>query len=300
MSPLGDPMSRRAFVGALAGGVALGAVTHRVRRLKVGHTGITWGYAPPNAERAAADIAGLGYHAMESFGSVLAWWETRGGFRAVLDRHGLPLRAAYCPFELTDAAKRAQNLANAARWGRLIRECGGTIAVVGPSAVARPGFDMKRERAGIVAALNEVGKALADQGVTGALHPHTGSCVQTRDDVYAVMEAVDTRVVKLAPDVGELLAGGADPLPVLRDFLPVIRHAHLKDHDGGPAHDGYCAVGRGRVDMAAVVDTLERSSEDLTLMVELNPASNAGSPDPLATARASRDHLRTLGYSFTR
>ena len=298
-----DRLTRRDFVVA----ATLGAASARLglagrvppRRLNVGHTGITWGYAPPAAEQAVADVASLGYHALESFGSVLAWWDQqRGGLQPVLERHALPLRGAYCPFELTDASKRRENRERAALWGRLIRQCGGTIAVVGPNTVARPGFDMARERAGIVATLNEVGHALADAGVTGALHPHSGSCVQTRDDVYAVMNAVDTRVVKLAPDVGELTAGGADPLPILRDFLPVIRHVHLKDYDGGPVRDGYCPVGRGHVDMAAVVDVLERSTEELMLMVELNPAPDLPASASRTAAATSKAFLQTLGYTF--
>lgn len=304
-------MTRRGFVATVAAGVASvrcataagasgPAATGWSTRLAVGHTGITWGYAPQSAETAIRDVASLGYHAFESFGSVLAWWERHGGLRAVLDKYALPLRSAYCPFELTDTLKRADNIANAKLWGGLIRDCGGAIAVIGPNTVERPGFDMARERTGIVSALDEIGRALADAGVTGALHPHTGSCVQTQDDVYAVMGAVDTRFVKLAPDMGELLAGGADPLRVVRDFLPIIRHAHLKDFDGGATNDGYCPVGHGKVDFEAITAALETSTEELMLMVELNPASPPDAANALVDARSSRDYLRTLGYPFSR
>ena len=78
-------------------------------------------------------------------------------------------------------------------------------------------------------------KALADIGVVGALHQHTGTCVETRDETYAVMEAVDTRYVKFGPDVGQLQKGGVDPVKVVKDFLPVVRHVHMKDFDGGAA-----------------------------------------------------------------
>ena len=63
-------------------------------------------------------------------------------------------------------------------------------------------------------------KALDDIGVVGALHQHTGTCVETRDETYAVMEAVDTRYVKFGPDVGQLQKGGSDPVKVVKDFLP--------------------------------------------------------------------------------
>jgi inosose dehydratase len=55
------------------------------------------------------------------------------------------------------------------------------------------------------------------------LHQHTGSCVETRDETYAVMEAVNTRLVKFGPDVGQLQKGGSDPVKVVKDFLPAVR-----------------------------------------------------------------------------
>ena len=121
-----------------------------------------------------------------------------------------------------------------------------------------------------------------------------------KHDVYTVMNAVDTRVVMFGPDVGELMSGGADPLPIIRDFLPVIRHAHLKDYDGGSSHDGYCALGKGRVKLADVVTELERSTANVALMEDLNPATGADGGSPLETARDSKAYLKSLGYTFAR
>ena len=56
-------LSRREF--SLAAGLGLGALTlppgqaAPSRRLKFGHTGITWGYRNENAEQAIKDVAGL-------------------------------------------------------------------------------------------------------------------------------------------------------------------------------------------------------------------------------------------------
>ena len=112
------------------------------------------------------------------------------------------------------------------------------------------------------------------------------------------MEAVDTRRIGLAPDVCELLAGGADPLRVVRDLLPTIRHVHLKDVNGGASNDGFCPLGEGRVDLAAIVDVLEGSTNDFIMMVELNPASGNVARTPLDTARTRRAFLERLGYAF--
>ena len=58
-----------------------------------------------------------------------------------------------------------------------------------------------------MAALNDNAKAVTDIGITGVLHQHTGTCVETQEEVYSVLEAVDTRYVKFGPDVGQLAEG---------------------------------------------------------------------------------------------
>ena len=47
------------------------------------------------------------------------------------------------------------------------------------------------------------------------------------------MEAVDTKHLKFAPDVGQLQKGGADAAKVVKDFLPILKHMHLKDYRAG-------------------------------------------------------------------
>src|SRR5207249_3932878 len=139
-----------------------------------------------------------------------------------------PLISAYCNVNLTDPAKRADEIAKIVRWAKLIQKCGGVTAVIGPNGVRRQAFDFQASKSDIVAALNEVSQAVADVGIIPALHQHTGTCIETRDEVYAVLESVN-KAVKFGPDVGQLAKGGSDPVKVVKDFLPLIRHVHLKD-----------------------------------------------------------------------
>ncbi len=97
--------------------------------------------------------------------------------------------------------------------------------------------------------LNEGAKAIVDVGLTPVLHQHTGTCIESREETYAVMEAVDTRVLKFGPDIGQLQKGGADPVQVVKDFLPIVHHLHLKDYVGGDAFAGYCPLGMGKVNI---------------------------------------------------
>lgn len=295
-------MNRREWLTGTAAALGTAALPARgqpaTRRLGIGHTGITWGYAPQNAEQAIADVARLGYHGFESFGSVIEYWESRGGIGELLTAAGLPLVGAYCPMVLTDASLRAEETQKLVRWGRLIRRYGGSVAVIGPDNVDRARFDFAASRAAIVAALDDFGMALADLGLVAALHQHTGSCVTTRDETDAVMNAVDTSIVRLCPDTGELLNAGIDPVGFLRDYLPIVAHVHIKDFDAGELHDGYCPIGTGRVDVAGVIEVLEASDADCMIMAELNPDATGRSAAPGELARISKSTLQALGYTF--
>ena len=290
-------ISRREF--SMAAGLGLGALAlpavkgAPARRLKIGHTGITW----RGPEDAIKDIASLGYYGFEPFGNALEQYEARGGMGALLDQAKLPLISAYCGTNLTDETRRSAEIEKMVRWGKIIKKYGGTTVVIGPNGARRPAFDFAAAKPNIVATLNEMCKALADAGVVGVLHQHTGTCVEFRDEVYAVMEAVDTKYVKFGPDVGQLQKGGSDPVKIVKDFLSVITHVHIKDWDGGPYWTNYCPLGQGKVDLAAIMDLLETQQELKIAMVELDSGGNPPLT-ALQAAQASKQYLQKLGYTF--
>ena len=143
------------------------------------------------------------------------------------------------------------------RWGKLIQKYGGTVAVIGPdgSPAAHTSLVITKQMSSPL--WNDMGKALTNIGLTAALHPHTGTCVEKRDHVYAVLEAVDTKCVKFGPDVGQL-EGRVGPGGDCQEFPGVVEHVHLKDWDGGP-WEGYCPLGRGKVAIPTIQDLLEKS-----------------------------------------
>ena len=96
--------------------------------------------------------------------------------------------------------------------------------------------------------------------------------------------------------MGQLQKGGSDPVKVVKDFLPLIRHVHLKDWNDGPNWAAYCPLGMGKVDIPAVLDLLETQPELKIVMVELDQ-DNPPMP-PLQTAQISKDYLKKLGYTF--
>jgi inosose dehydratase len=290
-------VNRREFAKIATTGLAAATLGAQTRRLRIGHTGITWGFQPADAEQAVKDVASLGYYGYESFGNVLEAWEPKGGLDKILAAGGLPLCSAYCPVTLTEPDKRKAETDKIVGWAKLIRKCGGSVAVIGPNSVQRSQYKFADHQADIVASLNDMAKAVMDVGLVGVLHQHTGTCVESREETYAVLNAVDTRYVKFGPDVGQLAKGGSNPVDVVKDFSAIIRHVHLKDFSGGSAYLGYCPLGQGKVDVPAIVDLLEKSGNDLMIMVELDPSP--GMPmTPVETASVSKAYLQKLGYSF--
>jgi inosose dehydratase len=286
-------MNRRHFCEIIALGIGV-ALARPTRRLQTGHTGITWGNDIPQA---IEDCGRLGFHGFETFGQVLESWEAKGGLGPLLEQNHLPLISAYCSFNMVDPVKRKDELEKMTRWGGLIKKYNGKVCVLGPNSVNRDTYSFNEAKSNIVASLNETSKALTDMGLIAALHQHTGTCVMTREEVDGVLESVDTRYVKFGPDVGQLAKGGNDPVKVVTDYLPLIRHVHLKDFNGGDAYLGYCPLGEGKINLPKILDLLEGSGNQLTIMAELDPSPNM----PLTatkTATVNRDYLRKMGYTF--
>jgi inosose dehydratase len=121
--------------------------------------------------------------------------------------------------------------------------------------------------------------------------------VETRDETYQTMEAIDPRYVKFGPDIGQLQKGGVDPVEVVKHFLPLVHHLHFKDWVGGPAMAGYCPLGMGKVDLVGILDLMEGRPIAGMIMVELD--SGGQMPyTPREAAQIARDFLVKHGVTM--
>jgi inosose dehydratase len=306
-------MNRRVFSQTLSAAV-LGCRAFAARKLTlhIGHTGLTWiplgrpAVPPPPitpmadpqyVEAAIRDMASLGFYGIELFGNQLEAMEAHGGAGALLEKYKLPLISAYCGTNLSDPAERKTSIAKTLEWAGLVKKYKGKVIVVGPNGVQRKTYDFKTHKDDIVTTLNELGKAVTDMGLTPVLHQHTGTCVESRDETYAVMEAVDTKVMKFGPDIGQLQKGGSDPVQVVKDFLPLVQHMHLKDYSGGQEYLGYCPLGQGKVDIPGILSMMEGRPTAGLVMVELD--SPPPQPVPaLENAKIAKAYLEKQGVTF--
>jgi inosose dehydratase len=322
-------LDRRDFLKAAAvsagWAASVPAWAQRKRNVKIGHTGITWVQPPPPRPPATdgappappagrggggprrvdpayiegifKDVSGLGYYGLELFTFQIQGMEANGGMAPLIEKYNLPLISAYGGPNLMDAAQRKENIAQAMESAALLKKYGGKVLVIGPNGVRRDTYNFKEHKDDIVATLNEFGKALAGIGLTGCLHQHTGTCIESRDETYAIMEAVDTRYVKFGPDIGQLQKGGSDPVQVVKDFLPAVNHMHMKDYSGGEAFLGYCPLGQGKVNIPAILDMMDGRQIAGMIMVELDGTPRNPMTE-LETATIAKKYLEKQGVSF--
>jgi inosose dehydratase len=306
-------VNRRTFTKAVLAGVGATAIPHArssaaqataappqggPKQLRIGCTSLVWGVFPRAAEpleTAVRDMSELGYKGFETFGQVLEDWDKKGTLERLISQYKLPLISAYAPLNVVNQDVRKEQIAMIVRWGRILRKYNASFLVIEAGGVKRAGYDFNAHRANIVSALNDFGKALADVGVGSGLHQHTGTAIETRDEVYAVMESVDTSVFKFAPDVGQLQKGGADAAKIVKDFAAITVHMHLKDFVNGPHMGGYSPLGIGMVDLKSILETMEQANPKANIMHELDPSRNMPYT-PRQTAEISKWYLQKLGY----
>lgn len=189
----------------------------------------------------------------------------------------------------------------------------GTLVVAAATGAggydARPGLDDEGWQV-LLRNLDRVAAFAHSSGMTATVHPHAGTMVETRGDVERVLAGCG---IGLCLDTGHLLLGGADPVALAAEHAGRIRHTHLKDVDAVWASrvragevtyteavrgGMFRPLGRGDVDIASIVGSLERAGYDAWYVLEqdriLAGPAQAGSRQagsPQADVRASVEHL---------
>jgi inosose dehydratase len=269
-----------------------------VAALKIGHTGITWGI-PGDVELAYRETAELGYLGFETFGRTIVEWNARpGGYRALVERSGVPTAAAYCGRTWIDPASADAEMESARREADALGELGGRTLVLAAGRRPEGGytpeqFDRLADR------LNAIGAYCRDRGLTTGLHPHTGTAVETSGDIDAVMTRLDPALVGFAPDTGQIAKGGSDIVAVMRAYRDRITHVHLKDWNGHPGPDdrsgylNYQPIGSGVLPMPELLDLLD--GFEGWINVELDSTPQAPRPAREAAAMSRRYLGELLG-----
>jgi len=282
------------------------------KKIKFGHTSILW--KDSDIESAVKTIAELGFYGVETFGWVVVALEKEGR-SDIFEKYDIPLVSSYFSANIVDMNKWNETMDKVTRWAKLLVKHNCKKVVLGGDGVNRKAFNFEENKNTIINSINEIGKNLADYGILCCFHPHTGTPVEVEHEIRTVMEAIDTNYIAFAPDVGQIAKGGTDPLCVVKDYYPLVRHMHLKDFIGGTVEFNengqeidttgflcYTPLGQGVVDIPAILDIIESNPFDGYVMVELDGThySAIGSTPitPEEGARISKEYLESLGYKF--
>jgi inosose dehydratase len=267
---------------------------------RIGHTGITWPTQP--VEEKVADLAAIGFPAFETFGHVIEQYP--GGapaFKDLVDRSGLRYAASYCARTYIDPARAPEDIAQVMQWARASKEVGAETIVVSCQRREKPSYT-REEYAGLARTFNELGARIRDElGLRTALHPHTGTPVESPEEIAMVVEALDPRACAFGPDTGQIAQAGGDAVEVVRRYRDAVGHVHVKDYGGKPVsrgpdgstddptgYVGYVPVGSGVIDFVAMFRDLRAAGFDGWLMVELDGTARSPRPPKEAAAMSYR------------
>lgn len=286
------------------------------KKIKFGHTAITWDVG--EIEQAIEAIAACGYWGTETFGWVLeSWHNEKKDLKAVFDQHDLELTSLYVHTDMVNPANQKEDMDKVMEWVELYEPYNSPIVIVGSKGIDRKSFSIKEHLPHMVETLNELAKRIEDRGKICCFHPHTGTAVETEEEIRRIMEAVDSKVVKFAPDSGQIGKGGSDPLQIIKDYHEMLGMVHLKDYIGGPIEFneegkeidktgflGYTPLGEGALDIEGIVKYLEEIDYDGYASVELdgNQWSQTSKGKTMVSQKEaleiSKQFLQNLGYTF--
>jgi inosose dehydratase len=265
-----------------------------------------WGYQLP-PERVLGDMRAVGLAATE-FGPDGFLPDEPIARDALLSANGLRLVGGFVPAVLHDPAR--DPLPEVRRTAARFADAGADTVVLAADTGAagydsRPTLDDAGWRT-LLSRLDGAAAAVAEVGLTATLHPHVGTMVETAAEVDRVL---DGSVIPLCLDTGHLMVGGADPAQIAARVPERIAHVHLKDVDAGLAGrvrageltyteavraGMYRPLGKGDVDIAGIVRTLEAAGYRGWYVMEQDTILDGPGEDPLPDVVASVEYLRGL------
>ena len=138
-----------------------------------------------------------------------------------------------------------------------------------------------------IAALNEAGRKLRAQGIHLHYHNHDFEFEKVEGDktgMDLLIEGLDPQACDLCVDVAWVQKGGHNPVEFLERHKAIIGYVHLKDFDS----EGWTELGRGEVDLGAIVKQLETMPDVRWAVAEQDKTRN----DAMDSVTESRRYLR--------
>ncbi|MEV4545646.1 2-keto-myo-inositol dehydratase [Micromonospora echinaurantiaca] len=251
--------------------------------------------APVGPDDLLAALADDGYTGVDS--GPIGYLGTGEALARRLDATGIALAGGWVDLRFADPAGFAEDLAQLDAALDVFTAAPAddprfaprpTLACPGnPARMARPGTPTDLTSAlpaaawpDFAARVQQAADRCRDRGLEPVFHYHLGTDVETEAEADRLLELTD---IAICLDTGHLALAGGDPVAAARRWAGRIGQVHLKDADlaaharvraaGGGLMDvvaagGFCALGRGDVDLAGVLAGLDATGYTGWLVIE--------------------------------
>ncbi|QNI35805.1 sugar phosphate isomerase/epimerase family protein [Edaphobacter albus] len=290
-------LTRRTFLASLSAAAAASTLPSfaalRKSHIQFGYAAITWG----NEERQAIDdIAAVGYRGIQLRANALTDFKP-AELKDLLAQHKLTF-VALSSGEISVDEPEADQIATHVAHAQFVKDAGGRYLQILDKLTSYTRTVTSEECSKLGKLLTELGKRTADIGIPLGYHNHLNTLSQKPENLDLILENSDPKYLKLELDTAHAVAGGGDPIQMIRKYHDRLLFMHLKDVHDIPADTPkakypfeFVELGRGRVDLPAVFAALDQVAFSGWAVVELDRVPDK-SRTPKESATISKDYLK--------
>jgi inosose dehydratase len=220
----------------------------------------------------------------------------------LLKEHGLEMRSLYVNSTLHEEAAVEQSSARVIEVAEKAKGLGTRIIVTNPSPIRWGGEEAKTDAQlrTQAAALNNLGKKLADLGLVLAYHNHDIELRNSAREFHHMMVGTDPRLVTLCLDFHWVYRGAGNSTVALSDIIQLygsrITELHLRQSIDGVWAETF---GEGDLDYPALAAQVKSFGGKPHLVMEI--AVEKGTPktmDPVEAHRRSGEYARKIFEAY--
>ncbi|MFN8443113.1 MAG: sugar phosphate isomerase/epimerase family protein [Caldilineaceae bacterium] len=236
-------------------------------------------------------IAKHGLPGVEPYrGHLMAWLDKPQALKDLLDQYGIRLITASNggpgqAMEFIDRSKRKETVDDHVAFCRdFLKVFGCTHYKINMGSRLEHATTAEEIKA-IAETVTEIGKRTLEMGVTIAPHPHIWGPIERPEEVRALLDQTDPKIVSWIPDTAQLNLGGGDPVQLIHDYYDRLAAIHWKDSKAsyrgftGPTPTKemhaqeilYKDLGAGGVDHPAIWDMLQERGYHGWITLDLDP-----------------------------
>jgi len=147
-----------------------------------------------------------------------------------------------------------------------------------PSRVGKDRENLYETQKNILNNANKFAERAYEEGVQVSFHPASPptSFFRTQEDYDVMFNYLDSNYISYTPDAGHIAMGGMDPVKIVQDNIPLIKHVHFKDHS---KINGWSELGTGDINFKRIIEILNENNYQGWIMIEEETEEAAKQPD---------------------